>query len=186
MFYRDPSGIKFYNILFSHSTVISSHGIFLFSYSHGHLMRFFKIKSAYEMITVQQRLFSTHERIFLLKCRSFRDRKCLNWKGTRTPNLRIHAEWSNHVSYQGQTFDIRCFYTGSVGLLITTILHIHSAVWCAYCTCAYGAHFIMSWWCLYGVANGRETLHVIIYIQITSGWIYTQRDINIQAKLFCS
>ena len=39
----------------------------------------------------QQHSFSTHERVFLWKCQSFWYRKCLDLKGTRTPNLRIHA-----------------------------------------------------------------------------------------------
>ena len=37
------------------------------------------------------------------------DRKCLDLRGTRTPNLWIHAECSNHLSYQGQTFAVPCF-----------------------------------------------------------------------------
>ena len=45
----------------------------------------------------------------LWKCQSFWDRKCLNLRGTQTPNLRIHAECSNHLSYQGQTFAVPCF-----------------------------------------------------------------------------
>ena len=47
--------------------------------------------------------YSTHERVFLWKCQSFWDRKCLDLRGTRTPNLRIHAECSNLLSYQGHT-----------------------------------------------------------------------------------
>ena len=43
------------------------------------------------------------------KCQSFWDRKCLGLRGTRTPNLRIHAECSNLLSYQGQTFAVPCF-----------------------------------------------------------------------------
>ena len=41
----------------------------------------------------------------LWKCQSFWDRKCLDPRGTRTPNLRIHAECSYLLSYQGQAFD---------------------------------------------------------------------------------
>ena len=40
----------------------------------------------------QQHLFSTHERVFLWKCQSFRDRKCLDLRGSRTLNHWIHAE----------------------------------------------------------------------------------------------
>ena len=60
----------------------------------------------------QQHSFSTHERMFLWKCQSFWDRKCLDLRGIRTPNLRIHAECSNHLSYQGQTFAVPCFEDG--------------------------------------------------------------------------
>ena len=56
------------------------------------------------MLTVrgQQHSFSTHEWMFLGKCQSFWDRKCLDLRGTRSPNLRTHAESSNLLSYQGQ------------------------------------------------------------------------------------
>ena len=63
------------------------------------------------MLTVrgQRHLFSIHERVFLWKCQSFWDRKCLDLRGTRTPNLRNHAECFNYLSYQGQTFIVPCF-----------------------------------------------------------------------------
>ena len=41
--------------------------------------------------------------MFLGKCQRFWDRKYLDLRGTRTPNIRIHAECSNLLSYQGQT-----------------------------------------------------------------------------------
>ena len=56
----------------------------------------------------QQHSFSTHKQVFLWKGQSFWDRKCLDLRGTRTPNLRIHAECSNLLSYQGQTFAVQC------------------------------------------------------------------------------
>ena len=46
-------------------------------------------------------------------CWSDRDRKCLDLRGARTPNLRIHAECSNHLSYQGQTCCPMYLNTGS-------------------------------------------------------------------------
>ena len=66
-------------------------------------MSYFWTKLTFEMLTVRgkQHSFSTHERMFMWKCQSFSDRKCLDLRGTRTPNLRIHAECSNHLSYQG-------------------------------------------------------------------------------------
>ena len=71
----------------------------------------FEVKLTFEMITVrgQQHSFSTHERKFLWKCQSFWDKKCLDLGATRTPNLRIHAECSNYLSYQGQTLAVPCF-----------------------------------------------------------------------------
>ena len=48
----------------------------------------------------KQHSFSTHERMFLWKCHSFWHRKCLELRGTRPPNLRIHAECPNHSSYR--------------------------------------------------------------------------------------
>ena len=71
----------------------------------------FEVKLTFETLTVrgQQHSFSTHERVFLWKCKSFWDRTCLDLKGTRTPNLRIYAECSNLFSYQGQTFAVPCF-----------------------------------------------------------------------------
>ena len=64
------------------------------------------------MLTVreQQHSFSTRERMFLWKCQGFWDRKCVNLRGTRTPNLRIHVECSNHLTYQGQTFAVTCLW----------------------------------------------------------------------------
>ena len=62
------------------------------------------------MLTVhrQQHSFSTHERMFLWKRQSLWDRKCLDLRGSQTPNLRIHAECSNHLSYRGQIFAVPC------------------------------------------------------------------------------
>ena len=70
----------------------------------------FKVKLTFEMLTVrgQQHSFSRQERVFLRKCQSFRDRKCLDLRGTQTPNLRINAECSKLLSYQGHTFAVPC------------------------------------------------------------------------------
>ena len=58
------------------------------------------------MLTVhrQQHSFSTHEQMFLWKCQSFWDRKLSRpgRGGLKPPKLRIHAECSNLLSYQGQ------------------------------------------------------------------------------------
>ena len=43
------------------------------------------------------------------KCRRFRDREWIGLGGTRCPKLWFHAECSNHLSYQGQTFAVPCF-----------------------------------------------------------------------------
>ena len=58
----------------------------------------------------------THERVFLWKCQSFWDRKCLHLRGTRTPDLRIDAECSNLLSYPGQTFAVPCFWTQALAV----------------------------------------------------------------------
>ena len=65
----------------------------------------FEVNLTFEILNVrgQQHSCSTHERVFLWKCQNFWDRKCLDLRGTRTPNLRIHTEYSNHSRYQGQT-----------------------------------------------------------------------------------
>ena len=67
----------------------------------------FEVNLTFDMLTVrrQQHSFLTHEWVFLWKCQSFWDRKYLDLRGTRTPNLRIHAECFNLLTYQGQTFD---------------------------------------------------------------------------------
>ena len=64
----------------------------------------FEVKLIFELLTVrgQQHSFSTHGRMFLWKCR--------RQKRSRTPNLRIHAECSNHLSYQGQIFVVPCIW----------------------------------------------------------------------------
>ena len=69
------------------------------------------VELTFEMLTVhgQQHSFLKHEQMFLWKCQSFWDRNCLDLRGTRTPNLQVHAECSNHLSYQGQTFAVPCF-----------------------------------------------------------------------------
>ena len=78
------------------------------------------------MLSVRKQLhsFSTHERMFLWKCLSFWDRKCLDLRGARTPQPSDHAECSDHLSYHTQNdfnfvyhFSIvnkwkrRCMYT---------------------------------------------------------------------------
>ena len=80
----------------------------------------FEVKLTFDMLTVrgQQHSFSTHGRVFLWKCQSFWDRKCLDLRGTRTPNLRIHAECSNLVDMQSSPYwsnskQLCCFLTGS-------------------------------------------------------------------------
>ena len=82
----------------------------VFSTSSGGI-EIFEVKSTFDMLTVrgQQHSFSTHERMFLWKCQIFWDRKCLDLRGPRTPNLQIHAECFSLLSYQGQTFAVPCF-----------------------------------------------------------------------------
>ena len=86
--------------LLSHILNIGSGGIDIFG-----------VKLTFDMLTVrgQQHSFSTHERVQLWMCQSFWDRKCLDLRGTRTPNFRIHVECSNLLSYQVPTFAVPCF-----------------------------------------------------------------------------
>ena len=61
------------------------------------------VKLTFEMSTVHGN--SVHERRdVLVKVSKFRDRKCLDPKGTPTPNPRTHAECSYHLSYRGRHF----------------------------------------------------------------------------------
>ena len=71
-----------------------------------------EVKLTFDMLTMrgQQHLILTHERVFLWKCQRFWDRKCFDLRGTWTPNLRIHAECSNILTYKGQTFAVQCFW----------------------------------------------------------------------------
>ena len=88
----------------------------------------------------QQHSFSTHERMFLWKCPSFWDRKCLDLRGTRIHNLRIHAECYNHLSYQGQTFAVPCFWTLALvsGYLVFILCYFQ------YILCQYMCVFVVS------------------------------------------
>ena len=81
----------------------------------------FEVKLTFEMLTVreQQHSLSTHERAFLGKCQSFWDRKCLDPRGTQTPNLRINAEFSNLLSYQGHTFAVPCCWILALAMQIS-------------------------------------------------------------------
>ena len=100
----------------------------------------FEEKLAFEMLTVrgQQHSFSTHERVFLAKCQSFSERKYFDLRGgTRTPNLRIHAECSNLLSYQCQTLAVPCFLT-----LTLTYRYFWSKVNIWNVTCAWTISFI--------------------------------------------
>ena len=54
-------------------------------------------------------IFNTRTGV-LVKVSKFLRQTCLDLRGTRTPNFRIHAEWSNLLSSQGQTFAVPCFW----------------------------------------------------------------------------
>ena len=57
----------------------------------------FAVKSIFDPLTARgkQHPFSTQERMYLWKCKNFRERKYVDLRGTWTPNLRIHAECSD-------------------------------------------------------------------------------------------
>ena len=69
--------------------------------------------------------------MFLWKCQRVWDRKYLNLRGTRTFNLRVHAECSNHLSGRGQTFAVPCFFfIGCGGIDIFEVkLTLESWLW---------------------------------------------------------
>ena len=93
-------------------------------------IRICEVTLTFELLTVrgQQHSFSTQERMFLWKCQSFWDRKCLDRGGTRTANLRIHAECSNHLSYQGQTFAVPCFEHWLWRYLLIHFINVFEAI----------------------------------------------------------
>ena len=53
--------------------------------------------------------FTFDTQMFLWKCQSFWGRKCIDLRRGRTLNIRIHAECSHNLSYQGQTFAVWWF-----------------------------------------------------------------------------
>ena len=71
------------------------------------------MKLAFDLLSVrgQQHSFLTHEQAFLWKYQFFWDRICLDLGEIRTPNRRIHAECSKHLSYQVQTLIVPYFLT---------------------------------------------------------------------------
>ena len=99
-----------------------------FTHIYIYLKYIFEVKLTFEMLTVhgQQHSFSTHERVFLWKCQRFWDRKWFDLRRTRTPNLRIHAECSNLLSYQGQTFVVPPCFSIYIYIYITHIFTLWS------------------------------------------------------------
>ena len=99
----------------------------------------FEVKLTFVMLTVrgQQHSFSTHERLSLWKCQSFWDRKCFDLRGTRTPNFRIHAECSNLLSYQGQTFAVPYFLILALALVIWRASERHIYIYIYIYVCVY-------------------------------------------------
>ena len=53
-------------------------------------------------------IFDSRTYVFV-KVSNFFRQKMSRHEGTRTPNLPIHAECSNHLSYHGHTFAVSCF-----------------------------------------------------------------------------
>ena len=51
-------------------------------------------------------IFDSRRDVLVKALMFFWDRKCLDLRVARTPNPRIHAQCSNHLSYQGQTFAV--------------------------------------------------------------------------------
>ena len=51
------------------------------------------------------------------------DRNCLDLRGYQTPNLRIHAECSNHLSHRGQIFAVPCCWILALAVEIWSSLN---------------------------------------------------------------
>ena len=70
------------------------------------------------IVCKQQHSFWTHERVQLCdSVKVFETENVSIWVGLETPNLWIHAECSNLLSYQGQTSAVPIFLnTGSRGV----------------------------------------------------------------------
>ena len=73
---------------------------------------FFQVKLAFEMLTARATAFIFDTRTdVLVKVSKVLRQKLSRPERDSNPNLRIHAECSNHLSYQGQTFAVPCFWT---------------------------------------------------------------------------
>ena len=70
----------------------------------------FALQCFFFILALAVQIFSTQKRMFLWKYRNFLCIKCLDLRETRTSNLRIHAECSNHLSCQGHTFAVPSFF----------------------------------------------------------------------------
>ena len=81
-------------------------------------------------------IFDTRTDI-LVKMSKFLRQKSLGLGGTRNPKLRIHAEFSNHLSYQGQTFAVPCCW-----ILALAYRYFLSKVSIWYVNCAQATAFI--------------------------------------------
>ena len=51
-------------------------------------------------------------------------------------------------------------------------------------SCQIAEHNFMAWWLLCFAENARDTLDVMIPIQITAVLIYTQKGVNLWIELF--
>ena len=77
---------------------------------------FFYVKLTFEMSTGRGHTAFIFENTSGCSCESFWDRKCLDLRGTQTPNLWIHAQCSNLLRYQGQHLLSHFFNTGPGGI----------------------------------------------------------------------
>ena len=80
----------------------------------------FEVKLTFEMLTVrgQQHSSSTPERMFLWKCQSFWDRKCLDLRGTRTPTFGFMPNALTIWAIRSRHLLSHVLNTGSSGIYI--------------------------------------------------------------------
>ena len=110
----------------------SNPNLWIYTECFNHLS--FLLSNVFFILALAVQILSTQKRMFLWKYWIFLCIKCLDLRETRTSNLRIHAECSNHLSCQGHTFAVPCFLTGSGG---ADIFDVQVNIWnfnCAWAT----------------------------------------------------
>ena len=98
----------------------------------------------------------------------FWDRKCLDLRGIRTPNLRIHAELSNHSTHQGQIFAVPCFLTLAPADIFLNKVYILTLTVCGqqHSFCTHGRMFLWKWQSFWD--RWPNIIHTVLHICVVS------------------